>query len=239
MTSSDVERHYDVLSQHITCYDSVLPALNSTVKATTDKEDLKETNFSENMLSKWPGRLRTEVLKSQAWGASTRFRLPSLGEKSACLWFINIYYDWREMFKYISIHRCVLISCTAVNHPYDHVLWYCSRWRGCLLRASYFHQDSHQVRWHAGSCEKYRRHATSPTSQPLVARWHDFKSIKVARNLILLWPAPLYRRDLHMHVCHRFDLGTHRNKQTQAKWFYTMMRGTIFDFASFWEDPYL
>ena len=64
--TSDVERHYDVLSQHIRCYDSVLTALNSTLKATTHKEDLTGTNFSEDILSKQPARLGTEVLKSQA-----------------------------------------------------------------------------------------------------------------------------------------------------------------------------
>ena len=83
--TSDVERHEDLLSQHIRCYDSVLPALNSTLKATTHKEDLKETNFSENMLSKRPGRLGTEVLSSQAFRSVNTFPTAILGEKSACL----------------------------------------------------------------------------------------------------------------------------------------------------------
>ena len=85
MTSSDVERHYDVLSQHISCYDSVLPALNSTLKATTHKEDLKETNFSEDILYKRPGRLGTEVLSSQVFRSVNTFSTAILGDKSACL----------------------------------------------------------------------------------------------------------------------------------------------------------
>ena len=164
-------------------------------------------------------------------GASTRFQLQFLEINRHVYDLFIFIMIWRETFKYISIHRCVLISCTAVNHPYDYVLWYCSRWRGCLLRASYFHQDSHQVRWHGGSCEKYRRHATSPTSQPLVARWHDFKSIKVARNLILVCPS--YARMSQIWS------GYPQKQANASKLILHNDARNNFDFASFWEDPYL
>ena len=85
VTSSDVERHEDVLSQHITSYDSVLTSLNSTLTATTHKEDLKETNFSEDIFYKRPGRLGTEVLSSQVFRSVNTFPTDILGDKSACL----------------------------------------------------------------------------------------------------------------------------------------------------------
>ena len=68
-------------------------------------------------------------------------------------------------------------------------------------------------------------HAATP--EQLMARWHDFKSIKLATNLISFWP-----------LCYRFDqvpTKTSKQKQTESKQWYEQ----IWFVLSFWEDAYL
>ena len=106
--------NYDVLSQHITCSDSrVLTGLNSAVKATIHKEALKETNFSEDILSKRPGHLGMEVLKS------TRCEECQHVSDSNSWREIGMFMIWCEMFGHFAIGRYVLISYIAVNDPYE------------------------------------------------------------------------------------------------------------------------
>ena len=140
---------------------------------------------------------------------SARFRLQFL-EK------IGMFMIWCEVFRYIAIGRYVLISYIAVNDPY--VIRLCFMTLRPVLRLSTprellspgFTSSSVTRRL----LREDRRHATPPrchvaTSQPLMARWHDFKSINVARDLIPLWP-----------LCHRFDrvpTKTSKQKQTGSK----------------------
>ena len=142
---------------------------------------------------------------------------------------IGILMIWREMFRYIVIGRCVLISYSAVNHPYDYVSWYSACDEILYSARATFTRIHIKFRGTEAPPQRWKtRHVA--TSQPLMARWHDFKSIKVATNFISLWP--LYA--LMSQIWSGYPPKKNKHKQTDSKqwceeqfWVCKFLRGPL------------
>ena len=70
---------------------------------------------------------------------------------------------------------------------------------------------------------------TSPRRSRL---WLVGTTSKVSKLRLISYPYGPY-----MHLCHRFDLGTHQKKTNTSKLILNNDARNNFEFASFWEDP--
>ena len=187
-----------------------------------DSQAMKETNFSETSFPNDQGANDQGASARKSWS----HRREERQHVSDCnSWReIGILMIWREMFRYIVIGRCVLISYSAVNHPYDYVSWYSACDEILYSARATFTRIHIKFRGTEAPPQRWKtRHVA--TSQPLMARWHDFKSIKVATNFISFWP-----------LSYRFDqvpTKTSKQKQTDSKqwceqsWFFKFLRGPL------------